>query len=399
MPSSATSHVLVVNCGSSSLKLALIEARSGARPWQALAERLGSASASLTLQRAGADKRKVALDEATHACALDVALSDLPALELSGVGHRVVHGGEAFSESALLDQRAIAAIEACSELAPLHNPANLAGIRATLQRLPQLGQVAVFDTSFHHAMPAHAHLYAIPYALYERHKIRRYGFHGTSHRYVAQRAAEVLGQPLAALNVLTAHLGNGVSAAAVRGGRSVDTTMGFTPLEGLVMGTRSGDVDPNLHRYLVEHAGMSLDEVTDLLIEQSGLLGLSGASNDMRNLLDLERDGHQRAALAIDVFCYRLAKGLLGLCAGLPALDALVFTGGIGENAARVRELSVAQLAVLGARLDPQRNAAHGRDSQCAISSDDSRVRVLVIPTNEELEIARETLRLLAPSA
>jgi acetate kinase len=399
MTTPTQSHVLVVNAGSSSLKLALIDPSGGARPWQATAERLGGSSPSLTLQRGSEAKRKLTLDAGTHERALDVALQELPELPLVGVGHRVVHGGETFHESALIDQRAIAAIEASSDLAPLHNPANLAGIRATLQRLPKLGQVAVFDTSFHHSMPAHAYLYALPYALYEQRKIRRYGFHGTSHRYVAGRAAELLGQPLAALNLLTAHLGNGVSATAIAGGRSVDTTMGFTPLEGLVMGTRSGDVDPNLHQYLVTHAGMSLEEVTHLLTEQSGLLGLSGESNDMRNLLELATQGHARAALAVDVFCYRLAKGLMGLCAGLPALDALVFTGGIGENAARVRELTVERLALLGIELDAADNAAHGRTSHGTISSQHSRVRVLVVPTNEELEIARETVRLLGPSA
>ena len=399
MTASSTSHVLVVNCGSSSLKLALVDPVSGARTWQANAERLGGSSPSLSLQRGSEAKRKLTLDAGTHERALDVALRELPDVPLAGVGHRVVHGGEAFYESTRIDPRAIAAIEACSDLAPLHNPANLAGIRATLERLPKLGQVAVFDTSFHHSMPAHAYLYAVPYALYEQRKIRRYGFHGTSHSYVAGRAAELLGKPLSLLHLLTAHLGNGVSATAVAGGRSVDTTMGFTPLEGLVMGTRSGDVDPNLHQYLATHAGMTLEEVTDMLTAHSGLLGLSGESNDMRNLLELASQGHARAALAIEVFCYRLAKGLMALCAGLPALDALVFTGGIGENAARVRELTVAHLALLGAALDAEYNAAHGRTSQGTISSQHSRVRILVIPTNEELEIARETVRLLGPSA
>jgi acetate kinase len=394
MTTAKAPHVLVVNCGSSSLKLALVEPKSGAQPWSAHAERLGEKAASLKLGAAS-----MSLAEPTHECALDVALKQLPELPLSGVGHRVVHGGEAFNASAVLDQRVIDAIETCSDLAPLHNPANLTGIRAAMQRLPELGQVAVFDTSFHHSLPAYAHLYAIPYALYEQHKVRRYGFHGTSHRYVATRAAELLGKPLSELNLLTAHLGNGVSAAAIARGQSVDTTMGFTPLEGLVMGTRSGDVDPNLHQYLVKHAGMSLDEVSEMLNEQSGLLGLSGESNDMRNLLQLASQGHARAALAIDVFCYRLAKGLLGLCAGLPSLDALVFTGGIGENAARVRELTVARLGLLGAALDAERNAVHGRSSNGRIDSAASRSPVLVIPTHEELEIARETQRLLARSA
>lgn len=399
MTASSTGHILVVNCGSSSLKLALVEPSSGARPWQANAERLGGSGARLSVARAGEVRRTQALDASTHACALDVALQQLPDVSLAGVGHRVVHGGEAFHESALIEPRTVAAIQACSDLAPLHNPANLAGIEATLARLPKLGQVAVFDTSFHHSMPAHAHLYALPYALYEQRRIRRYGFHGTSHRYVAGRAAQLLGAPLSALHLLTAHLGNGVSATAIAGGRSVDTTMGFTPLEGLVMGTRSGDVDPGLHQFLATHAGMTLEQVTDMLMEQSGLLGLSGESNDMRNLLELVGQGHARAQLAVEVFCYRLARGLMGLCAALPALDALVFTGGIGENAAHVRERTVAQLALLGAELDAERNAAHGAHTEGTISSQRSRVRVLVIATNEELEIARETARVLAGRA
>jgi acetate kinase len=392
-------HVLVVNCGSSSIKLALIEPKSGAEPWHALGERLGSSGgkdAKLTLSPRNAESRTIALEKATHEAALDAALAALPKVELAAVGHRVVHGGEAFSESVVIDARAIEAIEACSDLAPLHNPANLIGIRAARERLPDLGQVAVFDTAFHHTLPAHAYLYAVPYGLYEKRKVRRYGFHGTSHRYVSERAAELLGKPASELNLITAHLGNGASAAAVRGGKSADTTMGFTPLEGLVMGTRSGDVDPNLHAYLVEHAGMTLEEVTDLLNKQSGLLGLSGASNDMRNLLQLEAAGNTRAKLAIDVFCYRLAKGVLGLCAALPSLDALVFTGGIGENAAPVRERSVRALSVLGASLDPRLNAEHGRTSGGVVSDAASKIRVMVVPTNEELVIAREAARLLS---
>jgi acetate kinase len=392
-------HVLVVNCGSSSIKLALIEPKSGAQPWHALGERLGSKDgkdAKLELSPENAEPQTVALEKGTHEAALDAALAALPKVKLAAVGHRVVHGGEAFSESVVIDERAIEAIEACSDLAPLHNPANLIGIRAARERLPDLGQVAVFDTSFHHTMPPHAYLYAVPYTLYEKRKVRRYGFHGTSHRYVSQRAAELLGKPATELNLITAHLGNGASAAAVRGGKSADTTMGFTPLEGLVMGTRSGDVDPNLHEYLVEHAGMTLEHVTDLLNKESGLLGLSGASNDMRNLLRLEAAGNARAKLAIDVFCYRLAKGVLGLCAALPSVDALVFTGGIGENAAPVRERSVRALSVLGASLDPRLNAEHGRNSGGVVSDATSKIRVMVVPTNEELVIAREAVRLLS---
>jgi acetate kinase len=288
------------------------------------------------------------------------------------------------------------AIARCSDLAPLHNPANLAGIRAALRLRPDLGQVAVFDTSFHQTMPRRAFLYAVPYELYETHQVRRYGFHGTSHRFVSERAAVLLGRPAGLVNVITAHLGNGCSATAVRAGQSADTTMGLTPLEGLVMGTRSGDVDPSLHQFLVDHAGMTLSQVTDLLTKGSGLLGLSGESNDMRNLLELERAGNARAGIAIDVFCYRLAKAILGLCAALPALDAIVFTGGIGENSAAVRERTVNHLAVLGAALDEGRNVAHGRSSHAVVSRDDSRVVVLVVPTNEELVIAREAMRLVS---
>jgi acetate kinase len=388
-------HVLVINCGSSSIKLALLEPKSGAMPWHALAERLGASDARVVVTPDGEKPRTLALSGAEHAAALDAALKELPQLQLAAVGHRVVHGGEAFTESVVLDPRAIDAIEACSDLAPLHNPANLIGIRAALKRLPELGQVAVFDTAFHHSLPAHAYVYAIPYALYEKHRVRKYGFHGTSHRYVAERAAELLGRPLSELNLVTAHLGNGASAAAVRGGKSVDTTMGLTPLEGLVMGTRSGDVDPNLHQFLVEHAGMTLEQVTDLLNKESGLLGLSGASNDMRNLLQLEAAGNTRAKLAIDVFCYRLAKGVLGLCAALPSLDALVFTGGIGENAAPVRERAVRALSILGLRIDAKRNEQHGKTSGGIVSEDASPIRILVVPTNEELVIAREAVRLL----
>lgn len=390
-----SAHVLVINCGSSSIKLALLEPKSGETPWHALAERLGGSDARLIVTAANQQPRTVALAGAAHAAALDAALKDLPNVPLAAVGHRVVHGGEAFTQSVVLDAKTIEAIEACSDLAPLHNPANLIGIRAALARLPELGQVAVFDTAFHHSLPPHAYLYAVPYRLYVQHKVRRYGFHGTSHRFVSERAAELLGRPLAELNLVTAHLGNGASAAAIRGGESVDTTMGLTPLEGMVMGTRSGDVDPNLHQFLVEHAGMTLEQVTDLLNKQSGLLGLSGASNDMRNLLQLEAAGNTPAKLAIDLFCYRLAKAVLGLCAGLPSLDALVFTGGIGENAAPVRERAVQSLSILGLRLDAERNQQHGRHSGGIVSDATSRISVMVVPTNEELVIAREAVRLL----
>ena len=383
-------NVLVINCGSSSLKLALIEPRSGQVLRHALAERLGTEGASLDV-----DGSPVGLTPgAGHERALDAILERLDAASAVAIGHRVVHGGEAFSESVRLDDQTLERIRECSPLAPLHNPANVLGIEVSRKRFPNLPQVAVFDTAFHQSMPARAYLYAVPYELYERHGVRRYGFHGSSHGYVAGVAADKLGRPLAELELITVHLGNGCSACAIQAGRSIDTTMGLTPLEGLVMGTRSGDVDPNLHQFLVASAGQSLDEVTDLLNRRSGLLGLSGLSNDMRTLLEAAERGEGRAALAISVFCYRLAKGILGLCAGLSRLDALVFTGGIGEHAARVRSDTLAGLRLLGPVLDDDANREHGQRSDGRITTAASPLEVLVVPTNEELVIAREAARL-----
>jgi acetate kinase len=295
----------------------------------------------------------------------------------------------------VLDDGAVERIRACNDLAPLHNPANLLGIEIARRKFPALQQVAVFDTAFHQTLPPRAFMYAVPYDLYERHRVRRYGFHGTSHAFVAGEAALRIGKPLEELQLVTAHLGNGCSACAIKGGRSADTTMGLTPLEGVVMGTRSGDVDPNLHQFLADQTGRSLSQITDLLNRESGLLGLSGASNDMRTLLESRKRGDARAALAIDVFCYRLAKALLGLCAALERIDALVFTGGIGEHAAAIRAETLAQLRVLGPTIDPVRNAAHGAATGGRITADGSPLLSLVIPTNEELVIARETARLL----
>jgi acetate kinase len=372
------SRVLVINSGSSSLKFALIEPETGAVVSHGLAERLSATG---------------------HAEALERVFAELGGdAGISAVGHRVVHGGEAFSESVVIDDTTVRAIRECAELAPLHNPANLSGIEAARRAFPGVLQVAVFDTAFHQSLPRRAFLYAVPYELYEQHKLRRYGFHGTSHRYVAEEAAKLLGRPLAELELVTAHLGNGCSAAAVRGGRSIDTSMGLTPLEGLVMGTRSGDVDPALHQFLAERTGQTLAQITELLTRKSGLLGLSGRSNDMRTLLEARAQGDERAAIAVEVFCYRLAKTVLALCAGLERLDALVFTGGIGEHAASVREETLKGLAILGFELDPRRNLGHGRDSGGRITSDASGRTALVINTNEELVIAREAMRLVRES-
>lgn len=392
----ASESVLVVNCGSSSLKAALVDPAAGSILRHALAERLGEERAQLKLDDGQVEPLARDVD---HGAALDRVLAHFAAPEIVAVGHRVVHGGEHFSESAVIDAATIEAIEACSALAPLHNPPNLLGIAAARRRFADVPHVAVFDTAFHHSMPEHAYLYALPYALYEQHQIRRYGFHGTSHRYVAGEAAARLGRPLDELELVTAHLGNGCSACAVRRGRSNDTTMGFTPLEGLMMGTRSGDVDPNLHQFLVEKTGRSLAEVTSLLTRESGLLGVSGLSNDMRTLLEAKERGEARAKLAVDLFCYRLAKGLLGLCAALERVDALVFTGGIGEHAAAIRAETLASLRILGPVLDPELNRSHGAGAAGRITRADSKLLALVVPTNEELVIAREARRLADTNA
>jgi len=281
-------------------------------------------------------------------------------------------------------------------LAPLHNPANSVGIREALRLLPSLPQIAVFDTAFHQTMPPEAFLYAVPYGLYEQHGLRRYGFHGSSHRFVAQGAAERLGRALGSLQLVTAHLGNGCSACAIRHGQSVDTSMGLTPLEGLVMGTRSGDIDPNVFTFLAERTGASLEQTTRLLNHGSGLFGLSGVDSDMRGVLALEAQQHARAHLAVLVFCRRLAKTILGLCAGLDRLDALVFTGGIGENAARIRDLTIERLSILGLKLDRDLNAEHGASAGGRITALGSASPAFVVPTNEELIIAREALACLA---
>jgi acetate kinase len=382
-------HVLVINCGSSSVKFAALEPESGAVACHGLAERLGTPGARLltsTSAEIGLGERAGPTE--VLACAEPL----LAPLALVAVGHRVVHGGEAFAESVLLDSAALHEIRAASRLAPLHNPANLLGIEAASRRFPQLPQVAVFDTAFHQSLPPKAYLYALPYELYAEQQVRRYGFHGTSHRYVAGEAARRIGKPVSELQLITAHLGNGCSTCAIKAGRSLDTSMGLTPLEGLVMGTRSGDVDPNLHQFLAERTGQSLSEITDLFNRKSGLLGLSGLSNDMRTLL-AAADHNPRARLAVDVFCYRLAKSILGLCAALERLDALVFTGGIGEHAAAVRAQVLGELAFLGAELDASANQEHGHRSGGRISTASSRLLALVVPTNEELVIAREAAR------
>jgi len=386
-------RVLAINSGSSSLKCAVIDPVSERTVFSALVEELGSTHARL---RVTAPERgePQSIPGANHESALDLVLSEIrghPEIwsELGAVGHRVVHGGETFTASARITTEVLAAIQACVPLAPLHNSANLLGIAAAQRALPELVHVAVFDTAFHQTLPEAAYRYAVPRAWYESHGIRRYGFHGTSHRFVAERAAGLLGRPLDELNLISAHLGNGCSAAAIRGGVCIDTTMGFTPLEGLVMGTRSGDLDPAVIFYL-EKAGVPLAVVERALNRDSGLLGLSGLSSDMRTLGE-QYPQHPGARLAIDVFCHRLAKYLGALATSFERLDAIIFTGGIGEHSALVRRLVTARLAVLGIALDEQANQLH----RPIVSVAHSRSVLLVVPTNEELLIARDTLALV----
>jgi acetate kinase len=372
----AAGLVLVLNSGSSTLKYAVVDPGSGQRPVDGIAEGLSTAE---DRQRAVAD-----------------VLGRLDGTELIGVGHRVVHGGDRFAASVVIDGSVIDAIRAVSDLAPLHNPANLFGIEAVAAERPSLPQVAVFDTAFHQTMPAHAFRYAVPEDWYIDYGVRRYGFHGTSHRYVSQEAANRLRRPLTELRLVTAHLGNGASAAAIRDGESVDTTMGLTPLDGLVMGTRSGDVDPGLFGYLADRAGLGVDDITGALNQVSGLRALSGIGNDMRAIAAAAAEGDERARLAVDVFTYRVAKAVAGLVVGLGRIDALVFTGGIGENDAGVRRAVIRRLGFLGLNEDRAANEDHGWSTGGRVTVELAGSPVaLTIPTDEELLIARDTARLV----
>ncbi|HSP07211.1 MAG TPA: acetate kinase [Acidobacteriota bacterium] len=406
-------NVLVLNCGSSSLKfqiietdLDLIESNADRRLAKGLIERIGSESL-VTLQSTGQPADRLAVPCRDHHAALDYVLrwiistdskidSVQSLADLHAVGHRVVHGAERFRASVTINDEVIQGITDCIDLAPLHNPANLKGIQAARKLLgPAIPQVAVFDTAFHSTMPEMSYLYAIPYQLYRRHKIRRYGFHGTSHRYVAYRYRQITGKRREDTNLITLHLGNGCSACAIQNGNSIDTSMGMTPLEGLVMGTRSGDLDPGVLDYLSHKEGMSLHEMDGLLNKQSGLLGLSGLTNDMRELIEEERE-HQdrRAKLAIDIFCNRAKKYIGAYIAEMGGVDGIVFTGGIGENSPLIRQRIYSNLQWFGIEVDEGLNSqVSGGDKEGEISTPSSRVRVFVIPTNEELLIARDTVR------
>lgn len=384
---------LVINCGSSSLKFGVFESGAQAPVLSGLAECLGSDGARINYKNGGAPvTRKLGPDG--HGSALDTLLEILAAENkldpIRAVGHRVVHGGERFKQSAVITADVLADIEACNALAPLHNPANVLGIKTALERMPAVPQVAVFDTAFHQTMPAEAYLYALPQSYYRDYGVRRYGFHGSSHRYVAEETVRMLGLDPQDHGIVIAHLGNGASATAVLDGRSVDTTMGMTPLEGLVMGTRCGDVDAGALAFLARSAGLDSEQMDSMLNKRSGLLGLSELSNDCRILEEAARDGHEGAALALKVFVHRLARHIGGLAMSLPRLDAVVFTGGIGENSITMRSMTMQRLRPLGIEVDEEANRAMVRGRSGIVSRRDEPA-VLVVPTNEEWMIARDT--------
>ncbi|WP_369602438.1 acetate kinase [Hahella sp. SMD15-11] len=394
--------VWVMNCGSSSVKFQLTDPDTGAAVCKGLAERLGTTDAQLTLDLPGGRQvHPVKPGSAEQAIRMIIArLSAEQGLldRVSAIGHRVVHGGETFTRPTRLDAGVLQQIRDCCSLAPLHNPANLQGIELMQAAFPGLPQVAVFDTAFHQTLPAHAFLYALPWGLYSDHRIRRYGFHGSSHQFITEETARRLGKPVSEVSLVSVHLGNGCSATAVQSGQSVDTTMGLTPLEGLVMGTRSGSLDPGILLHLQRQLGYSVEDVDRLLNKESGLKGISGLSHDMRTLTEAAEAGHERAQLAIEIFCYQAAKQIAGLMLAASPLDALVFTGGIGENAAGIRARILGWLAPLGYELDPGLNDNAGRSTQGRITKANCPL-ALVVPTNEEWLIARETRNLLQEEA
>lgn len=392
--------VLVLNCGSSSLKFAVIDAQTGDDQISGLAECFGLEDSRIKWKING-EKQEAALGAFTaHREAVEFIVNKILAgqpelaAQIQAVGHRIVHGGEKFTRSVIIDDSVIKGIEDCASLAPLHNPAHLIGIRAAMASFPKLPQVAVFDTAFHQSMPDRAYVYALPYKLYREHGIRRYGMHGTSHLFVSREAAKMLNKPLAETNVICAHLGNGASVTAVKGGKSVDTSMGLTPLEGLVMGTRCGDIDPSIIYHLVHQLGYTLEEVNNLMNKQSGLLGISELTNDCRGIEEGYADGHKGATLALEIFCYRLAKYIASYTVPLGRLDAVVFTGGIGENSDLIREKVLNLLEIFNFHVDSKRNKAARFGKKGIITQDNSTV-AMVIPTNEEWVIAEDSIKLI----
>lgn len=393
--------VLVINCGSSSLKYQVLDMMNQNLLAKGLVERIGIEGSVINHEKSGSDKlvneipMKDHKDAIGHVieCLLDPQHGVVKSMDdIGAVGHRVVHAGEKYAHSVIIDDDVIAALEECIELAPLHNPPNLLGIRACLELMPKTPMVGVFDTAFHQTMPEDSYTYAIPYEYYEKHGIRRYGFHGTSHKYVAERAGAMLNRSTQDLKIITCHLGNGASLSAIKRGKCIDTSMGFTPLEGLVMGTRSGDLDPAIVSYIAEKDGVGVDEVINMLNKKSGVLGISGVSSDFRDLETAVEDGNARAALALKVFAHRVRFYIGAYIAEMNGVDAIVFTAGVGENDIGMRDVICSDLNNLGIKLDLVKNKVRGKESM--ISTHDSRVKILLIPTNEELMIARDTFEL-----
>lgn len=395
--------ILVINCGSSSLKFQLIDSETEKCLAKGLCERIGIEGSMITYAPEGGEKEKNMTPMPDHTEAIRLVLEALtnPATgvvksleEIGAVGHRVVHGGEKFARSVVIDDEVMKAIEECNDLAPLHNPANLIGINACRALMPNTPMVAVFDTAFHQTMPEEAYMYGLPYEYYRKYKIRRYGFHGTSHSYVSHRAAQVLGKPYEDLKIVVCHLGNGASVSAVKQGRCIDTSMGLTPLQGLIMGTRSGDIDPAIIEFLAHKENKSIDEIMAVLNKKSGVLGLSdNLSSDFRDLEEGYHKGDENAVRALKTFCYNVAKYIGAYTAAMNGVDVICFTAGVGENASIVRTFVCEYLGYLGVKLDQEANGKRGEDT--VISTADSKTSVLVIPTNEELAIARETVRLV----
>ena len=395
--------VLVINCGSSSLKYQLIDSATEEVLAKGLCERIGIDGSSVTHQKAGSGKVKTEVPMADHTDAVKVVIEKLTdkevgviasLQEIDAVGHRIVHGGESFSGSVIIDEKVIVAITECNDLAPLHNPANLIGIHSCEKIMPGVPMVAVFDTAFHQTMPKKAYLYGLPYEYYEKHKVRRYGFHGTSHDFVSRRAAEILGKNRDDLRIIVCHLGNGASVSAVKNGKSVDTSMGLTPLEGLIMGTRSGDMDPAIISFLAEKEGMSAADVINVCNKKSGVLGLSaGLSSDFRDLAEAAADCNEMAKTALDAYAYRVGKYIGAYAAAMNGVDVIAFTAGAGENNAEVRALIGEYIGFLGTNIDPEKNKMRGEE--VILSDEGAKVVTMVVPTNEELAIARETVRLV----
>jgi len=395
--------ILVINCGSSSLKYQFIDMKDESVLAKGLVERIGIEGSVLKHEKTGMEKQTITAEMPNHEVALKLVMDALinesygvikDFKEIDAVGHRVVHGGEDFANSVLIDDKVMKSIEDCIDLAPLHNPPNIIGIKACQKLLPGVKMVAVFDTAFHQTMPDYAYMYAIPYEYYEKYKIRRYGFHGTSHRFVSKRASELMGKKIEQCNIITRHLGNGASVAAIKNGKTIDTSMGFTPLEGLIMGTRSGDIDPAVIPFLSEKEKMSIKEIDTLLNKKSGVLGVSGVSSDFRDIEGEAEKGNDRARLALDMFHTRVKKYIGAYMAELGNVDAVVFTAGLGENSAESRKEICKGLESLGIEIDVDANKTRGKEQ--LISKKNSKIKVFVIPTNEELVIARDTLEIVS---